>query len=81
MTDAEREALVERMLDAFSDNEWRTSSSAMRAALSVAEQVVRDDCIAAARDALNSYGRWDGAITPDTLMAKIEPAIRARGAA
>lgn len=91
MTGAERDALVERMTDAaadaYMDNEWITFTAAMRAAiraaLAVAEPVVRDDereaCIAATRKALAAYGRWDAAITPETLMAKIEPAIRARG--
>lgn len=89
MTDAEREALVERMTDAaadaYMDNEWITFTAAMRAAiraaLAVAEPVVREDereaCIATVRKALAAYGRWQGAITPETLMAKIEPAIRA----
>lgn len=39
----------------------------------------RERALAATRAALNAYGRWNGAITPDTLMAKIEPAIRALG--
>jgi len=85
MTEAERDALVERMTDAaadaYMDNEWITFTAAMRAAiraaLAVAEPVVREDCIAAARKALAAYGRWHAAITPETLMAKIEPAIRA----
>lgn len=51
MTDAERDALVERMTDAaadvYMDNEWITFTAAMRAAiraaLAVAEPVVRED--------------------------------------
>lgn len=51
MTDAERNALVERMTDAaadaYMDNEWITFTAAMRAAiraaLAVAEPVVRED--------------------------------------
>lgn len=89
MTDAEREVLVERMAVAFVGLRWIGAPEALRAAwrqdmhaaLIVAERVVREDCIAVTREALNRYGRWDAAITPDTLMAKIEPAIRARGAA
>ena len=51
MSDAERDALVERMADAaadaYMDNEWITFTAAMRAAiraaLAVAEPVVRED--------------------------------------
>lgn len=51
MTPDEREALVERMADAaadaYMDNEWMTFTAAMRAAiraaLAVAEPVVRED--------------------------------------
>lgn len=94
MTDAEREALVERLaktayLTAYPTRVWETASATERrrwrrvavSLLAVAEPVVREDCIGATREALNSYGRWNAAITPDTLMTKIEPAIRARGAA
>ena len=55
----------------------------IRAALAVAEPVVRKDeregSIATARKALSRYYKWDNAITPGTLMAEFEPAIRTRG--
>ena len=97
MTDADREALVERMASVIAradGNDWQALESTYNgrqakavyrkqafAALSVAEPVVREDereaCIAATRKALAAYGRWQGAITPDTLLSKIVPAIRA----
>ncbi len=114
MTDAERDALVERMAEeihiairtacsqgwdalpwaelvAACDGVEGTNGFALlcarrnaaRAALAVAEPVVRADereaCIVNARTALDRFGAWNGSITPDKLMKPIEKRIRARG--
>lgn len=84
MTDAERNALVERMTDAaadaYMDNEWITFTAAMRAAiraaLAVAEPVVRE---AVASD-LERMGRGHVAHEHALILRMVER-IRARGAA
>lgn len=89
MTEAEREALVERMTDAaadaYMDNEWITFTAAMRAAiraaLAVAEPVVREDEREACAKVAETH-EWFvggiGTVAPGSAQAKaIAAAIRA----
>ena len=85
MTDDEREALVERMTDAaadaYMDNEWITFTAAMRAAiraaLAVEEQEVRED---EREGCLAIVATWSREGHSPTAHG-IDEGIRARGAA
>lgn len=53
----------------------------IRAALAAVIPAIQAEALERAiqqtREALETYGRWNDAITPEKLMAHIEPAIRA----
>jgi len=76
---------VEAALDAYSDNEWRTSASAMKAALSVVAPLIakaeREACAAMVDDYLRNLEQIAGDV-PGVVKAAcvtIAAAIRARG--
>lgn len=81
MTDAEREALATAMRLAFADADG-CGQARMRAALAVAETVVREDereACAAMVEATSDRGGYDAYSFRDAPL--VASAIRARGAA